>query len=64
MNHQVQKLVHVLTRPVEIDGNLSLPSNASGTVLFAHGSGSSWHSPRNQFVAAFFIYQGDGHAKT
>ena len=53
MNHQVQKLVHVLTRPVEIDGNLSLPSNASGTVLFAHGSGSSWHSPRNQFVAAF-----------
>lgn len=28
-----------------------LPSNAAGIVLFAHGSGSSRHSPRNRFVA-------------
>jgi putative phosphoribosyl transferase len=32
-------------------GNLTIPDNAVGLVLFAHGSGSSRHSPRNQFVA-------------
>jgi putative phosphoribosyl transferase len=32
-------------------GNLSMPAHASGIVLFAHGSGSSRFSPRNQFVA-------------
>jgi putative phosphoribosyl transferase len=34
-----------------LDGELSLPEGAAGVVLFAHGSGSSRHSPRNQFVA-------------
>jgi putative phosphoribosyl transferase len=34
-----------------LDGDLRLPHNAFGVVLFAHGSGSSRHSPRNQFVA-------------
>jgi dienelactone hydrolase len=32
-------------------GNLSIPANAIGVVLFAHGSGSSRHSPRNRYVA-------------
>jgi dienelactone hydrolase len=32
-------------------GNLTIPENALALVLFAHGSGSSRHSPRNQFVA-------------
>jgi len=32
-------------------GNLTIPQNAVTLVLFAHGSGSSRHSPRNQFVA-------------
>ena len=32
-------------------GNLTIPENAMALVLFAHGSGSSRHSPRNQFVA-------------
>jgi len=32
-------------------GNLTIPENAVALVLFAHGSGSSRHSPRNQFVA-------------
>jgi len=32
-------------------GELSVPEGATGLVLFAHGSGSSRHSPRNQFVA-------------
>jgi dienelactone hydrolase len=34
-----------------LQGNLYLPKDASALVLFAHGSGSSRHSPRNQFVA-------------
>jgi putative phosphoribosyl transferase len=34
-----------------LSGNLTIPGNAVALVLFAHGSGSSRHSPRNQFVA-------------
>jgi putative phosphoribosyl transferase len=34
-----------------LDGELSVPVGALGIVLFAHGSGSSRHSPRNQYVA-------------
>lgn len=34
-----------------LEGNLNIPPKARGIVLFAHGSGSSRHSPRNQFVA-------------
>lgn len=34
-----------------LEGELNVPPNAQGVVLFAHGSGSSRHSPRNQFVA-------------
>jgi dienelactone hydrolase len=34
-----------------LSGNLTIPQNAGALVLFAHGSGSSRHSPRNQFVA-------------
>jgi putative phosphoribosyl transferase len=34
-----------------LNGNLSIPENATALVLFVHGSGSSRHSPRNQFVA-------------
>jgi len=36
---------------VDLSGELIYPSNAFGLVLFAHGSGSSRHSPRNQYVA-------------
>ncbi len=36
---------------VQLQGELNLPEKALGLVLFAHGSGSSRHSPRNQFVA-------------
>src|SRR5213596_1356238 len=34
-----------------LSGNLNIPEGAAALVLFAHGSGSSRHSPRNQFVA-------------
>src|SRR5256885_4048293 len=37
---------------VWLEGELTIPREAPGTVLFVHGSGSSRHSPRNQFVAS------------
>jgi pimeloyl-ACP methyl ester carboxylesterase len=36
---------------VRLEGDLEVPDEAPGVVLFAHGSGSSRHSPRNRFVA-------------
>jgi dienelactone hydrolase len=43
--------VQVRADEVELEGELAIPAGAQGLVLFAHGSGSSRHSPRNQFVA-------------
>src|SRR5256886_13492234 len=45
------KDVHIRSGDVRLLGDLSIPDGAQGLVLFAHGSGSSRHSPRNQFVA-------------
>src|SRR2546430_4305641 len=45
------KDVHIRSGDVQLEGDLSIPDGAQGVVLFAHGSGSSRHSPRNQFVA-------------
>jgi putative phosphoribosyl transferase len=36
---------------VTLEGTLAIPADPLGVVLFAHGSGSSRHSPRNRFVA-------------
>lgn len=36
---------------VELEGDFALPEKARGVVIFAHGSGSSRHSPRNRYVA-------------
>ena len=47
----VREEVHIRADGRELGGDLAIPSAASGLVLFAHGSGSSRHSPRNQFVA-------------
>lgn len=43
-----------------LEGELALPPQTSGVVLFAHGSGSSRHSPRNQFVARVIREHGVG----
>ncbi len=43
-----------------IEGILTLPEDAKGIILFAHGSGSSRHSPRNQQVAKVLQAQGLG----
>lgn len=47
-----KELVTIEAGPVTLDGMLELPDHAIGIVLFAHGSGSSRLSPRNNFVAA------------
>ncbi len=50
----MQKIAHDVEIPsgsVLLEGELKIPQGAEGVVLFAHGSGSSRHSPRNQFVA-------------
>jgi putative phosphoribosyl transferase len=43
--------VQIAAGRVTLEGNLEVPPGAHGVVLFAHGSGSSRHSPRNRFVA-------------
>ena len=45
------RLVRIESGGAALEGNLVIPSEAAGVVLFAHGSGSSRHSPRNRFVA-------------
>ncbi len=45
---------------VTLTGDLIVPADACGIVLFAHGSGSSRHSPRNQFVARVIRNAGVG----
>jgi dienelactone hydrolase len=55
MTHIGQAIEHlpvtVRVDSVHLDGDLSLPTAATGVVVFAHGSGSSRHSPRNRYVA-------------
>jgi dienelactone hydrolase len=43
--------VKIPTRDVALDGDLTLVADSPGLVVFAHGSGSSRHSPRNRYVA-------------
>ncbi len=45
------KDVYIRSGAVQLQGDLNISAGARGVVLFAHGSGSSRHSPRNQFVA-------------
>jgi len=45
------RYVQILSTGVRLEGILNVPENAQGLVVFVHGSGSSRHSPRNQFVA-------------
>lgn len=47
----MEKLVHIKHQDVIMEGMLKIPKSAQGIVLFAHGSGSSRLSPRNNFVA-------------
>ena len=51
MNATLSQLVQIPADTGFLEGMLELPPNARGVVLFAHGSGSSRLSPRNNFVA-------------
>ncbi len=53
MVEKVTQEILIEAGAAKLGGFLHLPENAKGIVLFAHGSGSSRHSPRNQFVAKF-----------
>jgi len=54
----VSRAVRVSAGEVVLEGSLALPGDARGVVLFAHGSGSSRHSPRNRYVAQV-LHEGD-----
>jgi putative phosphoribosyl transferase len=43
--------VRIAAGQVTLEGDLAVPNRARGVVLFAHGSGSGRHSPRNRFVS-------------
>jgi putative phosphoribosyl transferase len=45
------RYVEILSTSVRLEGILSIPEESKGLVVFVHGSGSSRHSPRNQYVA-------------
>ena len=48
---RIDREMDVIAGPIRLPGHLMVPTGAAGIVLFAHGSGSSRHSPRNRFVA-------------
>ena len=52
--------VEIRAGSVLLTGELKVPDGATGIVLFAHGSGSSRHSPRNQYVARVIRDSGVG----
>lgn len=45
------KKIRIPAGAVTLDGELHLHQGARGLVIFAHGTGSSWQSPRSQYVA-------------
>jgi pimeloyl-ACP methyl ester carboxylesterase len=55
-----EHLVHLKAGGLTLEGDLKLPAAANGMVLFAHGSGSSRHSPRNRYVARLLNEAGLG----
>ena len=56
----IDQEVEVHAGPVRLGGHLTLPDRATGLVVFADGSGSSRHSPRNRYVASVLNQAGLG----
>ena len=52
--------VRIPCQNVFLNGELNIPSEANGVVIFVHGSSSSRNSPRNQFVASMIRDSGNG----
>ena len=59
-NLELDQAVKIRSGRVLLDGELKVPQGAAGIVLFAHGSGSSRHSRRNQYVARVIREAGVG----
>ena len=57
-NRADERLVRIPAGPEMLEGSLGIPDHAQGVVLFAHGSGSSRHSPRNRYVASVLLDAG------
>lgn len=57
---RIERDVLVPSGNLQLEGELNIPAGASGVVLFAHGSGSSRHSPRNTFVRRAWNVGGGG----
>lgn len=55
-----ERTISISIGPANLDGTLGIPDQATGIILFAHGSGSSRFSPRNRHVAHAFREQGLG----
>ncbi|MFB6102504.1 MAG: dienelactone hydrolase family protein [Haloplanus sp.] len=60
MGETVEELVQIPVDDAELEGLLAVPEGATGLVVFAHGSGSSRKSPRNNFVAEVIRERGLG----
>jgi len=65
MNHKINENSIIIpikedSNDSKIEGNLTVPKDSKGLVIFAHGSGSGRHSPRNQYVAE--VLNNDGVA--
>jgi pimeloyl-ACP methyl ester carboxylesterase len=60
MTTQAEQLVRIPADDVHIEGLLELPPDARGIVLFAHGSGSSRHSPHSNYVGRVLREHGIG----
>ncbi|HEX5383213.1 MAG TPA: alpha/beta family hydrolase [Propionibacteriaceae bacterium] len=52
MSSDLESPVQIPAAGVILEGDLITPADAAGVLVFAHGSGSSRHSPRNRMVAA------------
>ena len=48
---EIEESLQIPVTRVELAADISVPESPQGVVLFAHGSGSSRHSPRNRYVA-------------
>lgn len=59
-DHPIDGDVLIPVNSIQLEGELKIPAWATGVVLFAHGSGSSRHSSRNQFVARVMREKGIG----
>lgn len=60
MDDETENVLSIPVDGVALEGELVVPDGATGLVVFAHGSGSSRHSPRNNFVAEALRNRGLG----